>query len=87
MEHAHHLLLYHYLLLLNHINVLVQKLIQVHVVKWNYHVHPNVVFMMEHVKEMFNLVILNVYAYLVIWDRVVNEVFLPKIKKKDFIVL
>jgi hypothetical protein len=69
MEHARHLLL------LNHINVLVQKHIQVHVVNWNYHVHHNVVFMMAHVKEMLSLVILNVYARPIFWDQVVNEVF------------
>lgn len=78
MERVHHLLLCHHLLLLNHTDVLVQKHTQVHVVKWNYHVHHYVVFIMEHVKEMHNLVILNVYARLISWDRVVNEVFLFK---------
>jgi hypothetical protein len=34
--------------------------------------------MMVHVKEMFSLVILNVYARLVFWDQVVNEVFFMK---------
>jgi hypothetical protein len=87
MEHARHLLLYHYLLLLNHINVSVQKHIQVHVVKPNYLVHRNVVFIMGHVKEMLSLVILNVYARLIIWDRVVNEVFFKiKIQRKFFIL-
>jgi hypothetical protein len=85
MEHARHLLHYHYLLLRNHINVLVQKHMQVHVVNSNYLVHRNVVFIMGHVKEMHSLVILNVYARLIIWDRVVNEVYLIEINK-NFVI-
>jgi hypothetical protein len=39
---------------------------------------------MEHVKEMLSLVTLNVYARLIIWDQVVNEVSFKKKLKKDF---
>jgi hypothetical protein len=41
---------------------------------------------MVHAKEMRSLVILNVYARLIIWDQVANEVFFIQKTKFLFVI-